>query len=158
MAIPTIEEAQAGYTAGTAAKADIWERRAAAAASDWETKAKAPEAEEAYATGVANAVQYRLRARGLEPVTSADFASAVRGKGATYRAETGRAAPKWGKKFRPYLDIIKTTVPGLAARVPGDVSGNIDRRVKPIAEALASAKRGGAGAGAGGAGYTPPRY
>jgi len=154
MTIPTIEEAQAGYSTGTAAKAEIWERRAAGSAAEWEAKAKAPEAEEAYATGVANAVQYRLRARGLESVTSSDFAGAVRGKSATYRAETGRAAPKWAKKFRPYLDVIKTTVPGLSSRVPGDVSGNIDRRVKPLAEALAAAKRGGAGATAG---YTPPR-
>ena len=153
MAIPTIEESQRGYAEGTRAKAGIWESRAAGAAADWERSAKSAEAEEAYAIGVRNAADNRLRQRGLTDVTATDFASAVRGKSGAYAQGTAAATGKWGRKFSPYLDRIRDVAPRLGARVPGDVSGNIDRRVKPIAQELHNMKMGGAGATVASIGY-----
>jgi len=143
--IPTIEDAQEAFRSVVAVRGDHWERRTSASAPIWEAAAKAPEAEEAYATGVQMAVQHRLRLRGLEPWTGAAWAGMVRAKGRYYQEKAAGAAPKWGMKFKPFLEEIRRIVPGLPARVPGDIVGNITRRVTPIATRLHELKVGGAG-------------
>ena len=150
-AIPTIQEAQGYYLEGTQAKATKWEARTTAAAPTWETNAKSAQSEEAYRIGVTNAAQMQLRLKGLRDVSAAEFAGAVRGRSGSYREKTAARAGKWAQNFSPCLDTIGSVVQRLGARVPGDVSGNIDRRVKPIGEALHQQKIGGGG----GAGYTP---
>jgi len=149
--IPSIQEAQNAYVSGTSANANKWERRTAQAAPVWEANAKSAEAEQAYAKGVQMAAQNQLRLKGLQSVTAASFSSAVSGRSGAYREKTAARAGKWASKFSPYLDTIKSIVPSLPARVPGDVSGNIDRRVKPIAQALHQQKVGGGG------GFIAPR-
>ena len=151
-AIPSIQEAQAAYQQGTSQRAQKWEQRTAAAAGQWESNAKSAAAEQAYAQGVQLAVSNQLRLKGLQPVTAAEFSSAVRGKSGLYQQETARKAGKYAARFAPYLDLLRTIVPSLPPKVPGDVAGNIQRRVGGVAIPLHQAKMGGAGS----AGYTTP--
>lgn len=147
--IPSITDAQGAYTTGTAANAQKWEARTAAAASEWEAKAKSPAAEQAYGQGVQVAVANQLRLKGLQGVTASEFSGAVRGRSGAYREKTAARAAKWGTRFSPFLDTIRTVVPGLPPRVPGDIAGNIQRRVTPIATALHNQKLGGVSPAAG---------
>ena len=144
-AIPSIQEAQAAYQQGTSQRAQRWEQRAAAAAGTWESNAKSAQAEQAYAQGVQLAASQQLRLKGLQPVSAAEFSAAVRGKAGTYQQETARKAGKYAARFAPYLDLLRTIVPALPPRVPGDVAGNIQRRVGGVALPLHQAKMGGAG-------------
>ena len=148
--IPSIQDAQQKYAAGTQANANTWASRTAQAAGAWEAGAKSPAAEQAYATGVQLAAQNQSRLRGLQQVSQADFAQAVSGKSGDYARGTQAAVGKWGARFQPYLNTIAQIAPNLAPRVPGDVAGNVQRRVLPLAEALHAQKMGGTGFSTGG--------
>jgi len=132
------------YSQRAVSEAPEWYRNAAQAADKWERNAKSAEAERAYAQGVELAVRNQLRLRGLQGVSAADFSSAVSGAQDVYAYKVSVAGSKWQAKFEPYASEIDRIVPSLPAKVPGDVRGNIERRVVPIAEALHAKKVGGA--------------
>jgi len=154
MAIPTIDQAGAKYAARTSVAAQDWEQRAAASASDWESNAKSPASEAAYAAGVAAAAQQQLRLKGLAAVSGGEWAGRIRGAGNRYREGTARSAGKWGQKFSPYLDRLRSLQPALPARGPRGDARNYER-VRAVGDALHQMKVGGGGA-IGGAGMAAP--
>ena len=135
-----VNEAAQYYAQGTAANVNKWVSRTSSAASNWEAKAKSPEAEQNYAAGVQFAVQNQLRLKGLQNVGASEWSGAVQGSGSVYQTKTSMSVNKWANRFSPYasvIDQVKTTLP---ARVPGNAAQNVINRVVPIAEALQRAK------------------
>jgi len=128
------------YASGTAANVQKWATKAAQAASEWEQRAKSPDAEQNYAEGVQRAVQYQLRLKGLQDVSASEWASAVQGSGSVYQQKTSMAVNKWAQKFAPYAQIIDRVVSTLPPKVPGQGVQNWLNRGAPIVEALQSAK------------------
>jgi len=141
--IPTIKEVEEFYKAGVEPREKKWEGRTTAAAPIWETAAKSDEAEANYATGTALAVEKKLRLRGLEPWTAADFANAVKGMARFWKEKALARSPKYAWRFKPYLDKIREIVPGLAPKIPGKPEENVINRVVPIAVGLHELKVGG---------------
>jgi len=155
--IPTIEAARRYFEEGVRPRVAKWEERTTGAAAIWETAAKSPEAEDAYAKGVDLAVRQQLRLRGLQPITARDFAAAVRGMGTFWRDKALARSAKWGVKFRPYLEEIGRIVPTLPPKIPGQPRENVLNRVVPIAEGLHRLKVGGSSpspVGGGGTAFT----
>lgn len=151
-----VREAARSFTEGVRGKGGKWERRTGEASREWETNAKSAEAEQAYGEGVRLAADQGLRARGLEPVSSGDFANAVAGRGRAFEEGASARAGKWQNKFGPFAQVIDRVVDRLPAKTPGAARENVMNRVVPIAEALQEAKRQGlAGRARAGAGGSP---
>src|SRR5258708_14977582 len=126
---------------GVADKSDKWFNHASTA-SGVIAAGSSEAAEKNYSDHMAIVTQNKLRQKGLQKVTDADYQSGIRAAGASgYSQGAQKKADKLVKKFTPYAATIDSTVAGLAART-ADASTNVTNRVAPIAVALQKQKRG----------------
>jgi major membrane immunogen (membrane-anchored lipoprotein) len=129
------------YRKGVAAKSDKWYNHASTA-SGVIAAGSSDAAEKNYNDHMTIALSNKLRQKGLQKVTDADYQAGVRAAGASgYSQGAQKKADKLVKKFTPYAATIDSTVAGLAART-ADAATNVLNRVSPIAVALQRQKRG----------------
>lgn len=106
---------------------------------DWQSATL--EAEEAWTTGIQQAAAERRFGRGVSQTSTQEWKQAAATKGArNFGPGAAQAAEKYQRAVMPYLNIIES-IPK-QPKVPGDVRGNIERNLIPIAEALHQAARG----------------
>jgi len=129
------------YRTGVAAKADKWFTHASAA-SGVIAAGSSDDAEKRYADKMAIVTSQKLRQKGLQGVTDADYQAGVRAAGASgYSTAAQAKSAKFVKKFTPYAQNINSTVATLPART-ADAATNVANRVTPIAVNLQKLKRG----------------
>lgn len=127
------------FAQGVKAGVSAYKEGVARPRRDWQSATLA--AEEAYDRGVSDAVAERRFSKGVSEVSTAEWQRQATTLGArNFGPGAAAAAEKYARRVRPYLDIIESVE--LGEKVPGDVEGNIDRRLLPIARALSDAKRG----------------
>ena len=131
------------YGENTPASAQRWVAGATRNADKFIRNATSSEAESNYRIGVERSVANQSRLKGLQGVTAQDYATGVTNSAAIYQQKTAGAAGKWANKFQPYANVIDNVVGSLPAKISGDIVGNINRRVAPIAVALNEAKMRG---------------
>jgi hypothetical protein len=130
-----VSELQDAYKTGVSAKADKWFRHTSTATGVI-AAGQSDAAEAHYNAAMAAVLNNKLRQKGLQGVTDADFQAGVTAAGASgYSSGAQKKSGKFAKKFAPYAAIINQVLPTLAAKGT-DPNANIDNRVKPIANAL----------------------
>ena len=146
-----MNRASGKFVTNASASAGDYAAGAQAAASTWERNAKSPQAEQAYAAGVALAVQNQLRSKGLQSVTAQDYATGVANNANVYAQKVSQSQDKWQRNFTPYAQEIDRIVPGLPAKNPSaSPSQNYAARGGPVADRLKALRlqgvRGGSSA------------
>ena len=94
----------------------------------------------AYLQGVQQAVTSGRWVAGLQRVGTSGWKAAVAAKANNYGTGIAAGASKYAAASAKLIPFIESQTASLPARVPGDVSGNINRRLVPLATALHNAK------------------
>ncbi len=128
------------YKTGVAAKAQKWFTNFTGTTGIADA-ARSESAETRYNESMTRVLANKQRQKGLAGVTDADIKASVT-SASVYSTPAQNKAPKFLKKFTPYIATINTAVAGLAAKT-SDPDTNIDNRVKPIARALRAKKVSG---------------
>lgn len=135
-------------------------KTAAQAASRWQTNASG--AQQAYSDGVQQTqvdvvgravaqagamiqgVQQAVTSgrwqAGLQRVGNAGWKAAVAKKASNYGTGIAAGSDKYAAAAAKLIPFLESQTASLPARVPGDVAGNINRRLLPLAQSLHQAK------------------
>jgi len=136
-----IGELEQFYKSGVANKAEKWLSHASSA-SGVIAAGSSDAAEKRYSDKMAVVLSNKLRQKGLQGVTDAEYQAGVRAAGsAGYSTSAQNKSGKFVKKFTPYANTINSTVATLPAKT-ADAATNVANRVTPIAVALQKQKRG----------------
>lgn len=90
--------------------------------------------------GVQQAVQSGRWQAGLQRVGNAGIKAAANKKQANYGTGIAAGQDKFAAAMGKLIPYLESQVSSLPARVPGDVAGNINRRLLPLAQNLHAAK------------------
>jgi len=138
MAVKSLEEAKRHFEEASAVVATRYEEGVRAAS--WRDKAMSDDAEKNYAGAMSEVIAKKKRAKGIAKVSDDEWRTKAITKGAAVIGDRMRGAVSdYERGFRPYHEVIKSTVETLPAKGL-DPMANIDRRLKPLVAALRKKK------------------
>lgn len=126
-----------------------WNTNASAAGPAWldgiqssqaDTVGRAVAQAGAMVAGVQQAVSSGRWQAGLQRVGNAGIKAAAAKKSANYGTGITAGQDKFATAMGKLIPFLDSQAASLPARVPGDVAGNINRRLLPMAQALHAAK------------------
>jgi len=130
--LKTKEEARANFEASTSYIPARYE--AGVMKAEWQSKAASEAAEKNYAAAVSKAVSGKLRQKGVQKVSNADWQNAAIKKGAPIIGDRIRGAlDKWAANWGPMYDKVGAKVTALPPRTT-DFRANINSRLVPVVE------------------------